>query len=330
MVEMDVRILISRSAFSHQNRFFKVRFEELYIQNRLLEKPMHARRALLYVPGNDRHKIEKALTLGVDCICLDLEDGVAATRKLEARSTIVTALQELDFGSAEKLVRINPVGSGHEADELSAVLPAHPDGIVIPKVEHARQVAWISGQIESAELSHGWPLNSIRLVVDVETARGILNLDEIAAQPRLDAIIFGAEDFAASIGATRTPGAWEVFHARSAVVLAAAAYGLQAIDMVTIDFKDIDKLRHEAEFGAQLGYNGKQVIHPNQVAPVQQAFTPGPEAVAHAQRIIDSFEASLKEGKGAYALDGDKMIDMPLVKAARAVLVRAGVPLKDS
>lgn len=290
---------------------------------------MHARRTLLYVPGDDRHKIEKALTLGVDCICLDLEDGVAASRKKEARECIVSALKELNFGSSEKLVRINPVGSGLEADELSAVLPAHPDGIVIPKVETARQVEWVSGQVESTELSHGWRLNSIRLVVGVETARGMLNLHEIAAQPRLEAIIFGAEDFAASIGATRTPEAWEVFHARSMLVMAAAAYGLQAIDMVSIDFKDMEKLRREAAFGAQLGYSGKQIIHPNQVVPVQQAFTPGPEAVANAQRIVDEFEASQKAGKGAYALDGDKMIDMPLVKAARAVLLRAGLPGRE-
>jgi len=291
---------------------------------------MHARRALLYVPGDDRHKIEKALTLEVDCICLDLEDGVAASRKLEARSNIVSALQELDFDLAEKLVRINPVGSGLEAEELSAVLSAHPDGIVIPKVENAGQVTWVSERIESVELSRGWPLHSIRLVVDVETARGILNLNEIASQPRLDAIIFGAEDFSADIGATRTPEAWEVFHARSAVVIAAAAYGLQAIDMVCIDFKDMDNLRREAAFGAQLGFSGKQVIHPNQVTTVQQAFTPDPAAVAHARRIIDSFEASLKEGKGAYALDGNKMIDMPLVKAARSVLLRLGASQKSS
>ena len=286
---------------------------------------MHSRRALLYVPGDDRHKIEKALSLEVDCICLDLEDGVAASRKKEACASILSALHELDFASREKLVRINPVGSGLEADELATILPAHPDGIVIPKVEKAEQVAWVSERIEAVELSHGWKLNSIRLVVDVETARGILNLNEIASQPRLDAIIFGAEDFAADIGAVRTPAAWEVFHARSAVVLAAAANSLQAIDMVTIDFKDMENLRREAEFSASLGYTGKQVIHPNQVTPVQQAFTPDPAAIAHARRIIASFEASQEQGKGAYALDGDKMIDLPLVKSARLVLRCAGL-----
>jgi citrate lyase beta subunit len=291
---------------------------------------MHSRRALLYVPGDDRHKIEKAITLNVDSICLDMEDGVAPSRKQEARFSIQAALHELDFGAAEKLVRINPVGSGLEADELAAVLPARPDGIVIPKVENAGQVTWVSGQIESVELERGWPLNSIRLIVDVETARGLLNLNEIAAQPRLDAIIFGAEDFATDIGATRTPEAWEVFYARSAIVIAAAAYGLQAIDMVSIDFKDMDSLRVESRFGAQLGYTGKQVIHPNQVTPVQEAFSPDQAAIQHAQRIVDSFEASLKKGKGAYALDGDKMIDMPLVKAARSVLLRAAAANKNS
>ena len=291
---------------------------------------MHSRRALLYVPGDNRHKIEKALTLKVDCICLDMEDGVAPDRKREARQTILSALQELDFGAAEKLVRINPVGSGLEEEELAAILPARPDGIVIPKVEDAGQVARVSSQVESVELAQSWPLNSIRLVVDVETARGMLHLAEIAAQPRLDAIIFGAEDFAADIGATRTPEAWEVFHARSAIVIAAAAHGLQAIDMVSIDFKDMERLRAEARFGAQLGYTGKQVIHPNQVAPVQQAFSPDQAAVQNAQRIVDLFEASLKEGKGAYALDGNKMIDMPLVKAARSVLLRAEAARRDT
>ena len=283
---------------------------------------MRARRALLYVPGDDRHKIEKSLTLGVDCICMDMEDGVALNRKAEARATIARALRELDFGRSERLARINPVGSGLEKDDIEAVLPHHPDGIVIPKIESPEQIQWASGIIEAAELSHGWPVNSIRLIVDVETARGILNLKEIASHSRLDALIFGAEDFAASVGATRTAEAWEVFYARSAVVTAASAYGLHAIDMVTIDFRDIERVRREAEYGARLGYTGKQIIHPNQVAPVQDAFTPDDEAIAHARRLVEAFDEHQAKGSGAFALDG-KMIDMPLVKAAQNVLARA-------
>jgi citrate lyase beta subunit len=283
---------------------------------------MHARRALLYMPGDDRHKIEKALTLGVDCICMDLEDGVAFERKPAARRTVAAALDELEFLRAERLVRINAAGSGLEADDLAAVLSHHPDGIVLPKVESPEQVAWAAGQLEAVELEHGWPLGSLRLLVDIETARGILNLKEIAGHPRLAALIFGAEDFAVSIGATRTPQAWEVFHARSAVVTAAGAFGLQAIDMVRVDFRDLEALAAEARFGAGLGYTGKQVIHPAQVEPVQSAFTPDSAAVQDARALVAAFEAHRQEGRGAFALEG-RMIDLPLVRAAQNVLARA-------
>jgi citrate lyase subunit beta-like protein len=161
------------------------------------------------------------------------------------------------------------------------------------------------------------------MLVGVETAKGILNLKEIAeADKRLEAIIFGAEDYAASIGATRKNDATEVLYARSAVVTACAANELQAIDMVYIDFRDVEGLRVEAEEGARLGFSGKQIIHPNQVAAVQEAFTPSEEAIDYAQRVVRAFRASQKEGKGAFALDG-KMIDMPLLKNAQKVLGRA-------
>lgn len=283
---------------------------------------MHSRRALLYVPGDDRNKIEKAITFGVDSICLDMEDGVALNRKEAARINIPKALQELDFGAAERLARVNAVGSGLEQADITAALPARPDGIVIPKVEALDQVQWAAEIIEAAELSNGWPLNSIRILVGVETAKGILNLKEIASHPRLEAIIFGAEDYAASIGAVRSRNGWEVLYARSAIVNACAAFDLQAIDMVSVDFKDVVNLKVEAAQGAAMGFSGKQVIHPAQVGPVQEAFTPSDEAIAHAQRVIETFEASQREGKGAYALDG-KMIDRPLLKQAEKVLARA-------
>jgi len=274
------------------------------------------------MPGNSWKMITKALTLGVDCICMDMEDGVALNRKAEARTTIAKALQELDFGASEKLVRINAVGSGLEKDDIEAVLPYRPDGIVLPKVESLEQVQWSSLIIESAELDNGWPVNSIRMLVGVETAKGILNLKEIASHPRLDGIIFGGEDFAASIGAKRTEAATELLFARQAVVTACAAFDLQAIDIVTIDFKDQEKICGEAEFGAGLGFSGKQIIHPNQVEPVQEAFTPDDESIAYAKRLVEAFESHQQGGKGAFALD-DQMIDMPLVKNARKVLERA-------
>ena len=284
---------------------------------------MHSRRVLLYMPGDDRRKIEKATTLSVDSICMDMEDGVAANKKAEARAVIALAMKELDFGNSESCIRINSIGSGLEKRDLVAALATNPDAIVVPKIETAEQVKWVSGHIESYELSSNLNIGAIRLLIGVETAKGILNLKEIAeADKRLEAIIFGAEDYAASVGARRTKEATEVLYARSAVVTACAANDLQAIDMVYIDFRDLDGLRVEAEQGAGFGFSGKQVIHPNQVVPVQEAFTPSDEAIEYAKRIVESFESSQKEGKGVYALDG-KMIDMPLLKNAQKVLERA-------
>ena len=284
---------------------------------------MHSRRALLYMPGDDRRKIEKATTLGVDCVCMDMEDGVAITQKTEARAVIAQAMKELDFGSSERCIRINSVGSGFEKYDLAAAVATNPEAVVVPKVETATQVRAISDYIEMYERSAKKAVGTIRMLVGVETAKGILNLKEIAeADRRLEAIIFGAEDYAASIGATRTKEATEVLYARSAVVTACAANDLQAIDMVYIDFRDVEGLRAEAEQGARLGFSGKQIIHPNQVAAVQEAFTPSIEAIEYAQRVVDAFSASQKEGKGAFALDG-RMIDMPLLKNAQKVLDRA-------
>lgn len=283
---------------------------------------MKARRALLYMPGDDWNKINKAITLHVDSICMDMEDGTALNRKAEARAMIARALQELSFGKSEKLARINSIGSGFEKDDLAAVLPHHPDSLVIPKIEALEQVQWASEIIESAELANGWQVNSIRLLAGVETARGILNLKEIASHPRLDALIFGAEDFAANIGATRSRAAWEVMYARSAVVTHAAAFDLQSIDMVFVDFRDTLNLKIEAAQGAAMGYTGKQIIHPAQVQPVQEAFTPSVASIEYARRVVETFESHQAQGAGAYELDG-KMIDMPILRNAQKVLERA-------
>lgn len=283
---------------------------------------MKIRRALLYMPGDSRPKIEKAISLGVDCICMDMEDGTAYNRKDKAREVIAEALQELDFGRSEKLIRVNGIGTGLEKSDLSMTLPHHPDGVVIPKVESLADVEWVSEQIEAMELSQGWDLNSIRILAILESAKGIINLKEIASHPRLDALVFGAEDYAASIGATRTRGGQEVLFARSQVVLYAAANDLQAIDVVFVNFKDVVNLKVDALLGAQMGFTGKQIIHPNQIAPVHEAYSPSDAEIDYAQRLLSAFEAAEAEGAGVIAFEG-KMIDMPLVKSARYIIERA-------
>ncbi len=266
---------------------------------------------------------EKAATLGVDSICMDLEDGVAQNRKNEARAVILESLQKLDFGRAERLVRINPVGSGLEVEDLAAVLPGRPDGVVVPKVNTAEEIVWVSDQLAAGERARGWPAGAIRLLGLVETARGVVNLAAIAgSDPRLAALIFGAEDLAGDTGAVRTPAGWEVFYARSAVVTHAAAFGLQAIDMLNLDFRDISGLGAEARQGMEMGFSGKQIIHPNQVGPVLAAFTPTEKEIAAAQRLVTAHAAHQAAGTGAFALDG-RMVDMPVVRAAERVLARA-------
>ncbi len=281
------------------------------------------RRALLFSPGDDLHKIEKAAALGVDSVIMDLEDGVSVSHKVEARQIIIQALRTLNFGRSERLVRINAVDSGLEADDLAVTLPGHPDGYVIPKVERLEQVQWVSSQIADMESRERWLPGAIRLLALVETARGIVNLKEIAgSDDRLDALIFGAEDIAGSMGATRTRDGWEIFYARSAVVVHAAAFGLQAVDMIYADFQDVPGLVAESERALQMGYTGKMAIHPRQVAPISEVFTPSDDAIAGAQRLVEAYQAHQASGTGAFALDG-KMVDAPMMRAAERVLARA-------
>lgn len=275
---------------------------------------MYPRRCLLFMPGDDLKKIQKGSGLGVDSIVMDLEDGVALNRKAEARATIASALHELDFGRSERVVRINPIGSGFEQDDLNAVLPNHPDSLMLPKVEDAGQVQWTANQLTGMD---------IQLLVLIETARAVVNLKEIAAaSARVSALIFGAEDFAGGIGVTRTRAGGEVFYARSAVVIHAAAFGLQAIDTLCIDFNDEAALIEDCRLGVQMGFAGKLAIHPRQVNVIQSTFTPGDDQIARARRLIAMHDEHQAQGIGAFALDG-KMNDMPAIRAAQQVLAKA-------
>jgi citrate lyase subunit beta-like protein len=275
---------------------------------------MRVRRCLLFMPGDDLKKIQKGISLGVDSIIMDLEDGVALNRKAEARETIATALSDLNFGRSERLVRINPIGSGLQRDDLEAVLPYQPDGIVIPKVERADQVQWVSKQITDEHT---------RLLVLIESARAIINLREIAAaDPRIDALIFGSEDFASDIGATRTREGQEISYARNAVVIHAAAFGLQPIDTLVTDFNDEARLIEDCRLGVQLGFVGKLAIHPKQVNVIQAAYTPSDAEIDRARKLIEAHDRHQAGGSGAFAIDG-QMIDMPIVRAAEQVLAKA-------
>jgi citrate lyase beta subunit len=284
------------------------------------------RRALLFMPGDDRHKIEKGAALGVDSVIMDLEDGVALDQKQNARAVTLAALREVAFGQTERLVRINPVADEHPLweSDLIGTIEGNPDGYVLPKVENAAQVQRVAEFLTNAERRYGWLYGSIKLLAIIETAQGVINLKEITgSDSRLAALIFGAEDLAGDIGATRTPDGWEVFYARSAVVIHAAARNLQAIDTPFVNLSAEDsQLIAEAEQAHYMGYSGKLAVHPRQVAPIQRIFTPGAVQIQHAKRLVEAHKAHQAAGQGVFVLDG-KMVDMPMVRAAKNVLARA-------
>lgn len=284
---------------------------------------MRARRALLYMPGDDERKIAKAAGLAVDSIVLDLEDAVAMVCKNKARENVAKVLKEVDFQGSERLVRINPFSSGLAERDLEVVLPAQPDGILLPKTICGEDVKKLSKIIEEVEKSNGWQHNSIAILAIIENALGIINLNDIAkSDPRLVALICGGEDLATDINATRTRAGWELFYARSAVVLHAGAYQLQAIDMVTTDFSDPNTLEDEATDSLEMGFSGKQIIHPNQIEPVQNAFTPDDDEIEYALSLIKKYEENEQNGQAAFAVDG-VMVDLPVIIRAQGLLRRA-------
>ncbi|MBI5879273.1 MAG: CoA ester lyase [Chloroflexi bacterium] len=282
------------------------------------------RRCVLFMPGDDAHKIAKGAALGPDSVIMDIEDGTALNRKQAARDTIRSALGSVAFGRTEKLVRVNAFDTGWTREDILSTVAGKPDGYVVPKVESAETVQAVSEWIGQLEALHGFPAGGIRLIAMIETARGVLNVAPIAeADPRVDAILLGSEDLAGDLGATRTREGWEVFYARSAVVTAAAANGLQALDGVYVDLQDTDGLRAECGRVLGMGYGGKSAIHPRQVPVIMDAFTPTAEDVARAQALIAAFEANQRAGAGAFAYEG-KMVDMPMLRAAQKVIARAG------
>lgn len=282
-----------------------------------------ARRSLLFMPGDSQRKIEKALTLEVDSVIFDLEDGVAAARKVEARETVARALTTLDFGQRERIVRVNAGESGLVAEEVGATVDGRPDAYLAPKVESADDLLLLDSLLAAAEREHGWPVGGMRLLAMIETALGVMMLREIAtATPRLDALVFGAEDYAASTGAIRTREGWEVLLARSSIVMAAGAWGLQAIDCVFVEYQDAAGLEAECRLGRQLGFIGKTLIHPAQVAVANAIFAPTAAEIDWAQRLTDAFDEHQRSGTGAFAYEG-KMVDMPILRSARRLLARA-------
>ena len=267
-------------------------------------------RSILFVPGDRPDRYEKALAAGADAVCIDLEDAVAPARKTGARASVARFLAHRPRPSAAAvIVRLNDPDTGEGELDAGALRDQPPDAVMIPKVTTAEGVARTSRLVGAA-----MPLLPI-----IETARGLENAARIgAASTAVTALIFGGFDLSVELGAEPD---WEpLLYARSRVVHAAAVSGLEAIDMPSRDLRRTAGLRAEAENARRLGYSGKVAIHPAQIGVIHEVFTPSAEEVERARRIVEADRAA---GGGAVALDG-RMVDRPVVEAARRVLARAG------
>ena len=272
------------------------------------------RRSLLFVPGSRPDRFDRALASGADLVCVDLEDAVAPDAKDAARAGSIAFLA--GGNDVQRMLRINSPRSLDGLRDLTALLAARPDGgtVMLPKVDHAEEVRWVAGLIEEARLD-------LDLAVLIETLAGLEHATAIlSAHARLKLAVFGGVDLAAELGVGIDDGA--LLYARSKIVHAAKSAGIDILDVPCLDFRDDDAVRAETARARTLGFTGKAVLHPDNVATVNRGFTPAAMEVERATRIVAAFEAS---GGGVTVLDG-KLVERPVVRAMQRLLAAASVP----
>ena len=276
------------------------------------------RRSVLYMPSSNERALEKAKTLPVDALILDLEDAVAPDAKAQARENACAAVRSGDYGRSELTIRVNGIGSEwHDAD-LAAASAAGPDAIVVPKVNSAEEVRQLVAAMEAA----GAP-EKTKLWAMIETPVAILHAEEIArASERLTAFVMGTNDLNKELGGELVPGRQPLLTGLSLALLGARAAGIAVIDGVWMDVKDLDGLRDECIQGRQMGFDGKTLIHPGQIEVTNEVFAPSAEQVEDARGVIAAFEAAVAEGKGVATYKG-RLVENLHVDTARKVLATA-------
>ena len=263
-------------------------------------------RSFLFAPGSDERKLVRALDCGADAVVADLEDAVAAPEKPAARELATRLLSEADT-DALRLVRVNAVDTEwHDAD-VAATARSGIDGVVLPKAT-AEAVTAVGDAVE------------LPLVAIVETPTGLREAFAIASHERVVALVLGAIDLGLALGLEPRADAQEILFARSSVVVDSAAAGLRGpVDRVWVDVRDLEGLARDCAFGRSLGFRGKALVHPDQVAVTHEAFAPSAGELERAREIVAAYELAAADGRGVVALDGE-MIDLPVVERARQLL----------
>jgi citrate lyase subunit beta/citryl-CoA lyase len=278
------------------------------------------RRTMLYVPGNNAGMIGDAGIYRSDCVMFDLEDSVSVHEKDSARFLVFQALTSLTYPGKELVVRINDPHERIGREDIEAIVSSGKAVIRLPKTESARDVLDCEALIAVVEKKYGRPAGSTRMMAAIESAAGVLNAKEIAfSSKRLTGIAIGAEDYVTDLRTSRSPEGIELFFGRSMVLLAARAAGIDAIDTVYSDVNNEEGLRKETALIRQLGFDGKSVINPRQIAIVHQIFTPSEKEIKNALAVIGALKEANARGSGVIALNG-KMIDKPVVTRAERVL----------
>ena len=283
---------------------------------------MKLKRSFLFAPGNHPRKVEKVFSAGADAVILDLEDAVAISEKEATRSVVVEALQSPR--SSLGYIRINALDTGLTFGDLEAVVAKGVDGIVLPKVESATDIAKVEWVVSELERKVGLETGGIDLLPIIETGMGVANARQIcAAGGRMRCVSFGAGDYTRDMAMDWTLSEHECAPARAEIVLASRIAGLEPpVDTVWIHLKDDEGLRSSAQTVKEMGFQGKLCIHPDQVDTIHSVFTPGEDEVAQALRVVAAFEAAEAEGSASIQLDG-YFIDYPIVERARRQLALA-------
>ncbi|MED4224994.1 citrate (pro-3S)-lyase subunit beta [Neobacillus cucumis] len=278
------------------------------------------RRSMLYVPGNNPGMIRDATIYGADSIMFDLEDSVSLLEKDAARLLVYEALKTIDYGRTEILVRVNGLNTPYGREDIEAIVRAKPDAIRLPKTETPEDVVEADELISLIEKQAGMEHGTIKLMAAVESALGVINAYKIAtASTRLIGIAIGAEDFVTDLKTTRSPEGIELLAARSQILFAARAAGIDALDTVFSDVEDEEGFSREVKLIKQLGFDGKSLINPRQIQVVHDIYSPTEDEIMKAIRVIEAAKEAEAKGSGVISLNG-KMIDKPIVERAQRVL----------
>ena len=295
-----------------------------------MDARLRLRRSLLYVPGNMPAMLQNIAVFAADGIMIDLEDAVPLAEKDAARTLTRSFLQAFSDRSREIFVRVNGLDTKYALADLAAVLPARPDGIRLPKADAPEVVERLDTLLTEHEETLGLPIGHFSIIPSIESAVGLLNCVRTAqSSRRIVALAFGAEDYTASMEIQRTRKGDELFTARTQIVWAAKAAGVQAIDSIFADANDMDGLREETELIKTLGFTGKSLVNPRQIDVVHEVFRPKAQEIADAMEVMEAIARAREMGTGVISLRG-KMVDAPVVKrAARTLRTAAAFGMID-